>query len=293
MAASDRLARPAAAELQGDRRAQQGTARHRRRRLPPLTPRQVDQKRSRAPCSSTCAPTCSSTRRTSPGRCRTPCCAPGFGTKLAWIADRDQEIVLVGRDDDEARDAALLAVAVGIRKLGGYLHGGMTVWRAERRPVERIERIDDRRAARALADDDDLQILDVREQSEWDAGHIPGSRPRALPRHPRAAGRDRPVAAGRRDLRVGSAQRGGRQPAPAPRRRARRSTSPTAASAPGSARATRSSARAGSAPPTPPTRLRPGAASAARPGPPATDPGRGTPARGGRRRSGRPPPRRR
>jgi hydroxyacylglutathione hydrolase len=99
----------------------------------------------------------------------------GFGTKLAWIADREQEIVLVGRDDDEARRAALLAVAVGVRNLGGYLHGGMTVWRAERRPVQPIERITADDLHERSTADPDLQILDVREQSEWDAGHIPDS----------------------------------------------------------------------------------------------------------------------
>jgi hydroxyacylglutathione hydrolase len=99
----------------------------------------------------------------------------GFGTKLAWIANRDQEIVLIGRDDEEARRAALLAVAVGIRKLGGYLHGGMTVWRAEKRPVMRIERIDVVELRERTERDPELQVLDVREQSEWDEGHIPGS----------------------------------------------------------------------------------------------------------------------
>ena len=47
----------------------------------------------------------------------------GFGTKLAWIADRDQEIVFIGRDDEDGRTAAQLATAVGIRKLGGFLSG--------------------------------------------------------------------------------------------------------------------------------------------------------------------------
>jgi rhodanese-related sulfurtransferase/glyoxylase-like metal-dependent hydrolase (beta-lactamase superfamily II) len=99
----------------------------------------------------------------------------GFGTKLAWVADREQEIVLVGRDDDEGRAAAKLATAVGIRKLGGFLAGGMTAWRAEDRDIARIERV---RAgdlqARAEADPS-LQILDVRELDEWEDGHIPGS----------------------------------------------------------------------------------------------------------------------
>jgi hydroxyacylglutathione hydrolase len=99
----------------------------------------------------------------------------GFGTKLAWVADREQEIVLAGRDDDEGRAAAKLATAVGIRKLGGFLAGGMTAWRAEGRDIARIERL---RAAdlqaRAEADPS-LQILDVRELDEWEEGHIPGS----------------------------------------------------------------------------------------------------------------------
>ena len=96
----------------------------------------------------------------------------GFGTKLAWVADREQEIVLVGRDDDDARVAARLATAVGIRRLGGFLAGGMTSWRAERREVESVARW----TVEELADRrDGVQIVDVREQSEWRDGHIPGS----------------------------------------------------------------------------------------------------------------------
>ena len=36
-----------------------------------------------------------------------------------------------------------------------------------------------------------LQVLDVRERSEWERGHIPGRGARALPRHRRAAAGDR------------------------------------------------------------------------------------------------------
>ena len=38
----------------------------------------------------------------------------GFGTRLAWIAGPDQEVVLVGRDDADALRAAELAAAVGV-----------------------------------------------------------------------------------------------------------------------------------------------------------------------------------
>ena len=65
-----------------------------------------------------------------------------------------------------------LAAAVGIRKIAGYLAGGMTSWREERRTTDAVARIDvatlhDRR--------DELQLLDVRGQAEFAHGHIAGS----------------------------------------------------------------------------------------------------------------------
>jgi hydroxyacylglutathione hydrolase len=96
----------------------------------------------------------------------------GFGTKLAWLAREDQPVVLIGRDDQEARDAADLAAAVGVDAVAGYLHGGMTSWREERREVQRIGRwrVDDLHERR-----DGVQVLDVRERREWEGGHLPGA----------------------------------------------------------------------------------------------------------------------
>jgi rhodanese-related sulfurtransferase len=100
----------------------------------------------------------------------------GFGSKLAWLVDREQEVVFLGRDDEDGRRAGQLAVAVGIRKLGGYLHGGMTSWRQEKRDTQRIDRMPIDELAASIKDQSgDLQILDVRERSEWNAGHVPGS----------------------------------------------------------------------------------------------------------------------
>ena len=100
----------------------------------------------------------------------------GFGSKLAWIAEPGQPLVLVGRDDQDALEAAALAGAVGLGAIAGYLAGGMTSWREERLEVGRVERL----TVPQLHDlweeaEGDIQIVDVREQGEWGAGHIPGS----------------------------------------------------------------------------------------------------------------------
>ncbi len=92
-----------------------------------------------------------------------PMLRAGFGSKLAWLADPEQEVVFIGRDDEDGRRAGRLAVAVGIRKLGGYLHGGMTSWRQEKRPVSRIERVAVDDVPDRLRDQPELQLLDVRE----------------------------------------------------------------------------------------------------------------------------------
>jgi hydroxyacylglutathione hydrolase len=100
----------------------------------------------------------------------------GFGTRLAWLAKPGQPLVLVGRDDEDAREAAELAGAVGLTNIAGYLAGGMTSWREEKRQVERVPRLSvDELHERWDGGSNGFQLLDVRERSEWDAGHIPGS----------------------------------------------------------------------------------------------------------------------
>ncbi len=99
----------------------------------------------------------------------------GFGTRLAWLVGPGREVLFVGRDDEEARAAARLAAAVGVRGRGGHLSGGMSAWRNERRPVERIARVTVPELARRRATDPDLQVLDVREPGDWSASRIPGS----------------------------------------------------------------------------------------------------------------------
>jgi hydroxyacylglutathione hydrolase len=141
----------------------------------PLAPRQIEQKRTAGALVVDVRTDLQFDEAHIPGSVCITMLHAGFGTRLAWIADRDQEIVLVGRDDADAREAAKLATAVGIRKLGGYLAGGMTSWRAEARDVAHVERLPAGELPEQLRSDPSIQVLDVRERAEFDDGHIPGS----------------------------------------------------------------------------------------------------------------------
>jgi len=160
----------------------------------PLTPRQVDQARAEGALVVDVRTELQFDEAHIPDSVSITALRAGFGSKLAWLVEPGQVVVLVGRDDEDAQAAATLAESVGITRLAGFLAGGMTSWREERRPVERLERIDVPHLRERAGE---LQILDVRERDEWDAGHIPGSV--HLPYHdihgvPEGIDRERPVA---------------------------------------------------------------------------------------------------
>jgi hydroxyacylglutathione hydrolase len=161
----------------------------------PLTPRQLEQRRLRGALIVDVRTDLQFDEAHIPGALCIPMLRAGFGTRLAWLGERDQEIVLVGRED--ARAAAKLAVAVGMRLLGGHLAGGMTSWRQEKREVERIERMELEDLPNRLESAPETQVLDVRERAEWEAGHIPGSQfcPwHDIDRVPEGLDGDRPMA---------------------------------------------------------------------------------------------------
>ena len=97
----------------------------------------------------------------------------GFATKVAEVVAPDVELIVIAASDGYELEAAELLASVGLR-VRGYLDGGMTSWRSEGRPVNRIEQIDPDELAGRL-EGDDVLVLDVRDEDEFTEGHIPGS----------------------------------------------------------------------------------------------------------------------
>ena len=126
----------------------------------------------------------------------------GFATKVAHVVDENVEVIVVAASDGYELEAAKLLASVGV-PVRGFLEGGMTTWRSEERPVERIPM---RRPAGPRP----------RRRRSWStcaaatdfaAGHIPGSVhiPYAELRRPLRRAAARP--SGRDDLLGGQAQR--------------------------------------------------------------------------------------
>ncbi|HXF01140.1 MAG TPA: MBL fold metallo-hydrolase [Solirubrobacterales bacterium] len=98
----------------------------------------------------------------------------GFATKVGRVVPGDAELIVVAASDGYELEAAELLASVGLR-VRGFLEGGMTAWRSEERPVRRIELIDPDGLAERLGSDRAIVVLDVRDDDEFAAAHIPGS----------------------------------------------------------------------------------------------------------------------
>ena len=98
----------------------------------------------------------------------------GFATKISRVVPPDADLIVVAASDGYEQEAAELLASVGLG-IRGFLSGGMTAWRSEERPVERIELADPEELGRRLDADPGLVVLDVRDEDEFAAGHVPDS----------------------------------------------------------------------------------------------------------------------
>ena len=123
-----------------------------------------------------------------------------FGTWLGWVvADPDRPLVLLLDDDREWDDAVRQALRIGFESIVGYVHGGFATLAEAGHPTETGGALDVGSLARRLAGDRTTSpvVIDVRQASEYEAGHLPGALPIGageLPDRLDALPRDRPIA---------------------------------------------------------------------------------------------------
>jgi hydroxyacylglutathione hydrolase len=98
----------------------------------------------------------------------------GVGTRAAWVVDADTEVITTAEGDEDAQKMVHLLEAVGFRNVRGYLAGGVNAWRAAKLEVETTPAINVPALARRIQEEE-VVLLDVREDAEWQTGHVEGS----------------------------------------------------------------------------------------------------------------------
>jgi rhodanese-related sulfurtransferase len=109
-----------------------------------------------------------------PGSLNVTMVRAAVGTRAAWVVNPESDVVVTAASDDEALRLGRLLEAVGFRALRGRLAGGIAAWRDAGLPVESTPALDIPGLAERLRRDDVL-LLDVREEDEWEEGHVAGS----------------------------------------------------------------------------------------------------------------------
>lgn len=117
-----------------------------------------------------------------------------FASWAGTLLGLGARIVLVGESDEKAAEARMRLARVGIEHVAGYLKNGVSSWSEAGNSLERIPQIT---AAQLRERLEQLTVLDVRREPEWQAGHIESAHWHALDDFPRALpqlDRDTPVA---------------------------------------------------------------------------------------------------
>ena len=93
---------------------------------------------------------------------------PVFASWLGWLAPTDRPLIVVRDSDQDDADIAWQAAKIGYDNIIGELDGGMAAWTAAGHDT----------ASTRLADAGELdgrRVLDIRQRSEYLAGHLPGA----------------------------------------------------------------------------------------------------------------------
>jgi hydroxyacylglutathione hydrolase len=96
------------------------------------------------------------------------------GTRAAWVVDPESEVVVTASGDEDALRLGRMLEAVGFRRLAGRVAGGVAAWRDAGFELGSTAAIDASVLAERLRAGE-VRLLDVREDDEWEEGHVEGS----------------------------------------------------------------------------------------------------------------------
>jgi hydroxyacylglutathione hydrolase len=98
-----------------------------------------------------------------------------FASWAGSILGLDRELILVADDDAAAQEARIRLARVGIEKVEGYLAEGIAGWARARLPLAEMEQVSVAELRSEVDAHEDVCVVDVRRQTEWDQGHVEGA----------------------------------------------------------------------------------------------------------------------
>jgi hydroxyacylglutathione hydrolase len=101
--------------------------------------------------------------------------SPQFSARAGLFLPPDVPIVLVAASPTDPGRAAQALGRIGLDDVAGYLQWGITEWRSQGLPVTSVPQITVHDLATMREERAELVVVDVREVSEWEDGHIEGA----------------------------------------------------------------------------------------------------------------------
>lgn len=101
--------------------------------------------------------------------------AANLPTFAGWVLPPDRDILLVADDVDQAEKARVWLRRVGLDRVIGYLHGGMSAWAAKGLEIAQVNLISVEDLHEQVTGEDRLVLVDVRTEQEYAERHIEGA----------------------------------------------------------------------------------------------------------------------
>jgi hydroxyacylglutathione hydrolase len=99
----------------------------------------------------------------------------GLAHFAGWFLPYDKPILLVLEDQNRLDEAVRCLARIGYDTVHGYLKGGIEGWYNAGFQIEKVALLSVFELKERLDRGEDLLVLDVRRQEEWDSGHIKGA----------------------------------------------------------------------------------------------------------------------
>jgi hydroxyacylglutathione hydrolase len=96
-------------------------------------------------------------------------------TWAGWLIPFGAPLILVAEGAAERAEAVRQLIRIGLDNLMGYLEGGLEAWVAAGFRTASVPMVTMKELHERLKAGEDLVVLDVRQDAEWRAGHLPGA----------------------------------------------------------------------------------------------------------------------